>query len=121
MTRRSKLHRQTIWKILKDDRDYLGQMPEDRTMQAIADGFNIPVERVREAAARSLSRYQGGDDELATNLELVDIDILLAEIRRRVLLVGAGKQTKTPLSTHLRRPPDDDHWVEEHNPRLGQG
>jgi len=59
LARRGGLHRSLISKILNDEREHLGQMPDDATMEGIARGFGIPVERVREAAARSLVGYVG--------------------------------------------------------------
>lgn len=82
LARRGGLHRSLISKILKDDRDHLGQMPDDATMEGIARGFGIPVERVREAAARSLVGYidSGGGDPL----DSYSTDYLLDVIRRRM-------------------------------------
>ncbi|WP_155770045.1 helix-turn-helix domain-containing protein [Mycobacterium asiaticum] len=83
LVRRSKLRRQLIWKILHDDRDHLGQMPDDTTLEAIADGFGIPVDRVRTAAARSLVGYTDDGRPVATDLEAVPTDVLIEELRRR--------------------------------------
>lgn len=91
LVRRSGLNRQLVWKILHDDREHLGQMPDDETMQAIADGFKIDVSRVRTAAARSLRGYTDSGHPISTDLSGVDIDILLAEIRRRVVSESAGR------------------------------
>nr|WP_046285135.1 helix-turn-helix transcriptional regulator [Mycobacterium sp. UM_NZ2] len=57
LARKAGMHRQTISKILKDEREHLGQMPDDSTLEGIAKGFGIPVEPVRLAAARSLAGY----------------------------------------------------------------
>lgn len=57
LARKAEMHRQTISKILKDNREYLGQMPDESTLQGIAKGFGIDVEQVRLAAARSLAGY----------------------------------------------------------------
>lgn len=85
----SGLSRQLIWGILHDKRAHLGQMPYDTTLEGLARGFGIPVERVRTAAARSLDGYQGDDSPLVADLTHVSIDVLLNEIRRRfVALVG---------------------------------
>jgi hypothetical protein len=54
-------------------------------MEAIARGFGIPVERVHLAASRSLARYKDDGTPLATNLRELPIDVLLTEIRRRVV------------------------------------
>lgn len=84
LVRQSGLSRQMVSKILRDDRDHLGQMPDDSTMQALADGFGIPVDRVRKAAARSLVGYTDDGEPLTADLTTVSIDALLNEIRRRV-------------------------------------
>jgi transcriptional regulator with XRE-family HTH domain len=78
------MHRQTIYKILGDEREHLGQMPDETTLEGIANGFNIPVERVRIAAARSLVNYQDDGTPINTDLSDVSLDVLFEEIRRRV-------------------------------------
>lgn len=84
LERRSGLHRQLIWKILHDERETLGRMPDETTMEKIASGFGIPVERVRTAAARSLRGYEDDGAPLVADLTQVPIEVLLNEIRRRV-------------------------------------
>lgn len=83
LVRASGLSRQLIHSILKDDRDHLGQMPDGSTMEGIARGFGVPVERVRTAAARSLAGYTDDGSALTPNLQDVHIDVLLNEVRRR--------------------------------------
>lgn len=51
------MHRQTISKIVKDDRDHIGQMPDESTLEGIARGLGIDVGLIRQAAARSLAGY----------------------------------------------------------------
>lgn len=88
LVRHSGLRRQLLWNILNDDRDAITQMPEDKTLQAIADGFAIPVERVRDAAQRALRGYATSDeappgmDEVVRSLPA---EVLFAELRRRTL------------------------------------
>lgn len=84
LVRRSGLRRQLIWKILHDDRDHLGQMPEDSTLERIALGFSIPVDRVRTAAARSIGGYTDDGQPLATAIRDLPTDVLLEELRRRL-------------------------------------
>lgn len=100
LVRRAGVNRQLVWKILKDDREHLGQMPDDATMEAIATGFGIDVERVRTAAARSLRGYADDGHPITTDLAAIDIDILLAEIRRRVTTPVAVNGSHSP-----KRPP----------------
>lgn len=90
LVKRSGLSRQLVWKILSDKRSHLGQMPDDTTMQAIADGFGVSVERVQTAAARSLRGYSDDGAPLSTDLTTVPIDALLHEVRRRVLAPESG-------------------------------
>ena len=84
LVHRSGLSRQLVWKILHDDRPTLGQMPDESTLEGIARGFGISVERVRVAAARSLRGYEDDDTPIVTDLREVSTDALLHEIRRRV-------------------------------------
>jgi transcriptional regulator with XRE-family HTH domain len=83
LVRRSGLHRQLVWKILNDERDNLGQMPDDTTLEGIARGFGIPADRVRTAAARSLVGYVDDGHPIATDVRDVPTDVLLEELRRR--------------------------------------
>jgi transcriptional regulator with XRE-family HTH domain len=84
LERRSGLSRQAIWKILHDKREMLGRMPDQTTMDKIALGFGIPVERVKTAAARSLARYEDGGTPLVADLTKVSIEAILNELRRRL-------------------------------------
>lgn len=84
LARASGLSRQLVSAILRDRRDHLGQMPDFATMQGLADGLRIPVERVRTAAARSLVGYVDDGQPLTPSLQDVPLDALLNEIRRRV-------------------------------------
>ena len=84
------LHRQLVWKILNDDRPTLGQMPDESTMEAIASGFGIPVDRVRTAAARALRGYEDDGAPLSNDLSVVSDDVLLTEIRRRFEQARSG-------------------------------
>jgi len=82
LARRAGMGRSVINKILNDDREHLGQMPDDSTMDGIARGFGIPVERVRRAAARSLIGYV--DDGLGDDpLESYTVEFLLEYTSRR--------------------------------------
>ena len=81
---RSGLTRSHVSKLMRDSRDHLGQMPDKETLEALATGFGVPVERVRIAAARSLIGY--ADDGAPIDLALGDIptDALLSELKRRI-------------------------------------
>ncbi|WP_032368545.1 helix-turn-helix domain-containing protein [Rhodococcoides fascians] len=87
---RSGLTRSHISKLMRDQRDHLGQMPDKETLEALAKGFGIPVERVRTAAARSLVGYV--DDGLPISLELGEVptDALLNELKRRIEASNKG-------------------------------
>lgn len=106
LIRRSGLHRQLIWKILKDDRPVLPQIPHTSTLEGIARGFDIPVERVRTAAARAVRGYKDSEDAapLAVNLRDVSADELLAEVRRRIV----GDQ---PVASRHRVDDGVDEWA----------
>lgn len=75
---------QVISRVVNDKRPHIGQMPDASTLEAFARGFKLPVERIREAAARSLSSYVSDSDEpLETDLSRVPIEAMLHEISRR--------------------------------------
>lgn len=84
LARRAGVHRQLVWKILHDDREYLGQMPDESTLAALAHGFGIPVDTVRTAAARSLSGYSDDGGPIVPDVQDVPTDVLLEELRRRL-------------------------------------
>lgn len=88
---RSGLTRSHVSKLMRDQRDHLGQMPDGETLEALAKGFGIPVERVRIAAARSLAGY--ADDGHPISLELGEIptDALLNELKRRIQASSTGE------------------------------
>jgi ribosomal protein L12E/L44/L45/RPP1/RPP2 len=129
---RSGLDRQLIWKILHDKRDQLGRMPNESTMEKIALGFGIPVERVRTAAARALRGYVDDGGPLITALDDVSIDALLEEIRRRVVAADtrpgdpaaeepeqrAGRQQDgdQPRKTDDESEPDEGPFFQEDEP-----
>lgn len=84
LVRKSGLSRQLLWSILTDDRDYLGQMPDDSTIEALSIGFGLPAELFRTAAARSLVGYIDDGVPLTIQLQNVSTDALLNEVRRRI-------------------------------------
>ncbi len=81
LARRSGLSKQTLSKILNDDRPHLGQMPDQSTVEGLAAAFGVPVERVRKAAAQSLVGYVGDQTD---SLDDYSTEYLLEVIRRRV-------------------------------------
>jgi transcriptional regulator with XRE-family HTH domain len=89
------MHRQTISKILKDNREYLGQMPEESTLQGIAKGLGIDAEKVRLAAARSLVGYT--EDRQQTSF---GIDVTPAV---GMALTGSQQAAQQERLTNLRR------------------
>jgi transcriptional regulator with XRE-family HTH domain len=84
LVRKSGLSRQLIWSILSDGRDYLGQMPDESTLEGLAKGFGLPVEVFRTAAARSLVGFTDDGTVLTVNLQGISTDALLNEVRRRI-------------------------------------
>lgn len=94
LVRRSGLRRQLIWKILHDDRKSLGQLPDRATLDAIAHGLSIPVERLRVAATRSLDGYDSGGIPVTHDVKEVPTEVLLEELRRRIPASGAPNKPK---------------------------
>lgn len=84
LVRASGLSRALVSRILRDDRDRLGQMPDESTMAGLATAFTVSIETVRTAASRALRGYADDGEALTTDLSSVSIDALLMEIRRRV-------------------------------------
>ncbi|MEU6582849.1 helix-turn-helix transcriptional regulator [Nocardia sp. NPDC046763] len=84
LARKSGLSRQLISNILRDNRPNLGQMPEEATLEGIAQGFGIPVDVVRTAASRALTGFIDEGQPLRIDLGEVSTDALLAEIHRRI-------------------------------------
>jgi transcriptional regulator with XRE-family HTH domain len=87
---RSGLTRSHISKLMRDQRDHLGQMPDKETLEALAKGFGVPVERVRTAAARSLVGYTDDGSPISLELGEVPTDALLNELKRRIEASSKG-------------------------------
>lgn len=92
LVRRSGLRRQLVWKILHDEREHLGQMPDASTLEGIARGFSIPVDRVRTAAARSLAGYVDDGRPVVTDVRELTTEVLLEELRRRTTGSVSGER-----------------------------
>lgn len=90
LVRASGLSRSLVSKLLRDDRNYLGQMPDEATLEGIAKGFAVPVDVVRTAASRALAGYSDEGHPLQVDLTVVSTDALLQEVRRRIESTGAS-------------------------------
>ncbi|MEU1432166.1 helix-turn-helix transcriptional regulator [Nocardia sp. NPDC005746] len=84
LVRSSGLSRSLVSKLLRDERPFLGQMPDQETIEGLARGFGVSEEVVRTAAARALSGYTDDGQPLQINLTEVPTDALLNEISRRL-------------------------------------
>lgn len=93
LARRGGLNRQLISKILNDDREHLGQMPDESTMVGIARGFQISPQQVRTAAARSLTGYSDDGHAIATDVRSLPTDVLIEELRRRTRVHDEEEET----------------------------
>ena len=81
LARRAGMHRQTINKIVKDNRSHIGQMPDDTTIERIAGALGIPSHRLSQAAAHSLI---GDGGETSDTLDAYSTEYLLDYIKRRI-------------------------------------
>lgn len=104
LVRASGLSRAHVSKIMRDDRDRLGQMPDESTMARLAKAFSVSIETVRTAASRALRGYADDGEALTTDLSTVSIDALLMEIRRRV----EANEDQGTQSTQGDPPVDDE-------------
>lgn len=84
LVRRSGLSRAHVSKLVNDPRPALGQMPDESTLEGLAQGFGVNVDVVRTAASRALAGYVDGGDPITVELEDVSTDALLHELRRRI-------------------------------------
>ncbi|MEV0538236.1 helix-turn-helix domain-containing protein [Nocardia salmonicida] len=83
LVRASGLSRSHVSKLLRDDRDRLGQMPDETTLEAIAGAFGVSMEIPRTAASRALAGYADDGIPLQVDLRSVPTDLLVREIQRR--------------------------------------
>lgn len=123
LVRKSGLSRQLVHSIITDSRDHLGQMPDDSTLQRLADGFGISVELVRTAAARSLVGYVDDGSALTIELQNVSTDELLGEIRRRIDAAQATlHQTPPARAPHeaTEDQEDESHEPKRRGDRIGR-
>lgn len=95
LVRKSGLTKQHVSNLLRDTREHLGQMPEEKTIRALARGFQIPTEVVRTAASRALAGYSDEGQPLHVDIHQVPLDTLLNEIRRRFEEIGEHHGTGT--------------------------
>lgn len=86
-------------------------MPDESTMEGIASGFGIPVDRVRMAAARALRGYEDDGAPLSNDLSEISNDALLTEIRRRFESAQSG----------ARRPVVDSPVTDDEREEFGWG
>lgn len=95
LVRKSGLSKQHVSNMLRDTREHLGQMPDEKTIQALAGGFQLPAEVVRTAASRALAGYSDEGQPLHVDIHQVPLDTLLNEIRRRFEEIGDPHGTGT--------------------------
>ena len=88
LVRKSGLSKQHVSNLLRDTREHLGQMPTEKTIRALAEGFQMPAEVVRTAASRALAGYSDEGQPLHVDIHQVPLDTLLNEIRRRFEEIG---------------------------------
>lgn len=119
LMRASGLSRQLINTILRDDRDHLGQMPDASTLEGIAKGFDVPLDRVRTAAARSLAGYTDDGSALTLDLQDVHIDALLNEIRRRVNALPTSQATSSRAPREAKQGKEAELHRAQMNTRIG--
>ena len=89
LVRASGLSRSHVSKLMRDNREHLGQMPEADTIAGLARGFSLPEETVRTAASRALVGYEDDGHPIQFDLTEVSTDVLLQEVRRRIESTGA--------------------------------
>ncbi|WP_343466394.1 helix-turn-helix domain-containing protein [Rhodococcus aetherivorans] len=95
LVRKSGLSKQHVSNMLRDTREHLGQMPDEKTIRALADGFQLPAEVVRTAASRALAGYSDEGQPLHVDIHQVPLDTLLNEIRRRFEEIGDSHGSST--------------------------
>lgn len=95
LVRASGLSRSHVSKLMRDNREHLGQMPEADTLAGLARGFTIPEEIVRTAASRALVGYEDDGHPIQFDLTEVTTDALLQEVRRRIESTGVGHGERT--------------------------
>ncbi|MBH0121525.1 helix-turn-helix transcriptional regulator [Rhodococcus sp. CX] len=95
LVRASGLSRSHVSKLIRDNREHLGQMPDDDTIAGLSRGFNVPEDVVRTAASRALVGYEDDGRPIHLDLTEVSTDALLQEVRRRIEETGARHGTGT--------------------------
>lgn len=83
LVRASGMRAQQVSKLLTDNRDVLPQMPSADTLAALKSAFTgVPIEAIRAAALRGMG--VPNVPEIMVDLDAVDDDLLIAEVRRRM-------------------------------------
>lgn len=121
---RAGLPRQTIYNWLRDEREFMEQTPQRRTLQAIAQALNIPESRILAVAAQAIGADMGASPNHTDASTLSNEEIAL-EVARRfgVGTTGAnanrGSATKVeavqtvqpPIAPEVREHQDlEDHF-----------
>lgn len=103
LAKASGLSRQLISKLVNDDRDVLPQIPRTKTLEALAQAFNVSPAHVTTVAVEALGVPDVNAPAVVHQIEDVDDEVLLRELLRRARL--RERQEVLPAPVPLRRRP----------------
>lgn len=126
VARAGDLNRQVVHSIIKDTRERIPQVPDDRTVTGLAKAFSVSVEVVLAHVALAMG--------LPVSIERADVsavsdDELIHEIARRLKAGEQGERDTSPMNQAGVRPADEikarrqlvDEWSFGHPPRGDYG
>lgn len=90
LVRQSGLSKQHLSKMLADDRDRLPRLPTEATLLGLARGLRVPLNVVVLRAAQACGVPVDVTQVEVGSPRAMSTDQLLAEVRRRIELGGAG-------------------------------
>lgn len=85
LANKSGLHKQTISKLLLDDRETLAQLPRTTTLEAIAQAFDVPVAHVTTVAVQALGVPGVIAPQVVHEIREATDEVLLRELLRRAV------------------------------------
>lgn len=103
LAKASGLSRQLISKLVNDDRDVLPQIPRTKTLEALAQAFNVSTAHVTTVAVEALGVPDVNAPAVVHQIEDVDDEVLLRELLRRAGLRERQEALSAPVPLRRRK------------------
>jgi len=125
LARHASISRQTLYSLIKDDREVMDQTPQRKTINALAEALNVDPLEILTASAKALG-VPIDESKLGASLGTATNDQILAELSSRLSgSKGQDNESQTPTPTtgtkHLRAvaPEGDSRPGQKNKPDYG--